>query len=53
MVADAVPLVTATIPSVVSGVDAAVAVEMDGEGDADDDVEDTEGSNGDVLRCKR
>ena len=43
------PLVTATIPSVVSGVDAAVAVEIDGDGDVDDD-DDPEASCGDTLQ---
>ncbi|KAI1313411.1 hypothetical protein EDD11_002646 [Mortierella claussenii] len=50
MLAAAVPLVTAAIESVTNGVDAAVAVEMDGEGDADDEDDETDGSK-DEVRC--
>ena len=51
--AAAVPLVTAVIPSVVMGVDAAVIVEMEGDGEADDDEDDSEGSTGEIRGCGR
>lgn len=48
MLAAAVLLVTAVMASVVRGVDAAVAVDMDGEGDVEDE-EDMDASNGGVC----
>lgn len=41
------------IPSVVMGVDAAVIVEMEGDGEADDDEDDSEGSTGEARGCGR